>query len=57
MAPGMKMVLPEIFMAPSLLAKRTSVTCISMMIYMLTTHIERADLNLLAPLVALLEER
>lgn len=28
-----------------------------MMICMLTTHIERADLNLLAPLVALLEER
>lgn len=28
-----------------------------MMIYMLTTHIDRVDLNLLTPLVALLEER
>src|ERR1700694_1617941 len=33
------------------------VACMFMMLIMLTTHIERVDLNLLLPLVALLEER
>lgn len=44
-------------MGTSLPVPQTSVTCIFMMSGMLTTHIDRVDLNLLSPLVALLEER